>query len=394
MIRHAARLFTRRRGTMLFLAGCLALGIAFLSAVSHLLSAVDVSVAGKARDLLSGDLQASAPRPFTDVENKTLARAEGRTSRSVTLASMLAPSGTEAPFLVAVKAVDEFYPLRGYLQTTPTGARPKPGTCLVERSAALQHGLKSGDFVRLGRLHLLIAGFIDKEPDRDFLGFSFAPRLMISAEDLPRAGLLGLGARVRYTWTLALPDSPDPDAAARAAKAALEKDLNDAHVSISSYTDGEPAVRDGLRRTALFFTALSLAALLLGAAGLRAGLLLFLDAEAPSMGLLRCLGASSDEVERLYGGVCLAAGLLGGGLGAAGGWAIAVGAARAAARFGLELTVTPRPGIFLECLLIAGTLAWGLSAARVRALAARSPFDALREPPPAPKALAAAGWTA
>jgi putative ABC transport system permease protein len=397
LARHAARLFARRRGTMLFFSGCLALGIAFLSAVSHLLSAVDVAVAARARDLLSGDLQATASRPFTEAEDAAFSRSltpGRRAARGTTLASMLAPAGPEAPFLVAVKAVDDAYPLRGKLETTPPGARPGPGECLLERSAALQHGLKAGDAARLGRLNLRIAGLIDKEPDRDFLGFSFAPRLMISTRDLPRAGLLGLGSRVRYSWTLALADSGDPDAAARAAKSALEKNLADPHVSVASYTDGEPSVRDGLRRSALFFTALSLAALLLGAAGLRAGLILFLDAEAPSMGLLRCLGATAGEVERLYGGLCLAAGLAGGGLGAAAGWVLAAAAARGAARFGLELTAPPRAGIFAECLLIAGALSWGLSAARVRALAARAPLDALRAPPPTPKLLAAAGWAA
>ncbi|NNN06858.1 MAG: hypothetical protein HKL90_13240, partial [Elusimicrobia bacterium] len=43
--RLGARLFLRRRRTMLFLAACLAVGIAFLSAVSHLLSAVDAAIA-------------------------------------------------------------------------------------------------------------------------------------------------------------------------------------------------------------------------------------------------------------------------------------------------------------------------------------------------------------
>jgi putative ABC transport system permease protein len=320
---------------------------------------------------------------------------ERRASESIAMASMVNPiSSKEAPFLVAVKAVDSYYPLRGELVTAPSGTSPQNGTCLLERSAALQHDMKVGDEIRLGALRLRISALIDKEPDRDFLGFSFAPRLLISAGDLPRAQLLGLGARVRYYWTLALGDQEEPDAASRAAKTDLERELSDAHLSISTYRDGEASVRDGLRRSALFFTVLSLAALLLGAAGLRAGLSLFLDAEAQSMSLLRCLGATVGEVERLYGGLCLAAGLLGGGLGAVAGWGLAAAGAHAAARFGLELSAPPRVGIFLECLLLSGALAWGLSAARVRALASRAPLDALRAPPPPPRALAAAGWGA
>jgi len=395
--RLAARLFWRRRGTMLFLASCLAIGIAFLSAVGHLLSAVDAAIAARARDLLSGDVQAASSRPFADAEKAALAAALApgrRVSESVTLASMLAPARGDAPFLVAVKAVDAAYPLRGVLKTAPPAARPGPGLCLLERSAALQHGLKVGDAARLGALRLTVAGLIDEEPDRDFLGFSFAPRLMIAREDLGRAGLLGLGARVRYAWTLALAGAEDPGPAARAVKDALGRALGDPHVSLATYLDGEAWARDGLRRSALFFTALSLAALLLGAAGLRAGLALFLDAEAETMGLLRCLGASAAEVERLYAGLCVAVGLCGGGAGAVAGWALAAVAARAAARFGLTLSAPPRAGIFAESLLLSGALAWGLSAARVRALAARAPLDALREPPPSPRGLAAAGWAA
>jgi putative ABC transport system permease protein len=383
---------------MLFFAGCLSLGMAFLSAVSHLLSAADGAVALRARELLSGDVQAVSSRPFLLPEEAAFRAAvtSGRKdARAVSLASMLAPEHrSEPPFLVAVKAVDGAYPLRGALETTPRGRLPEPGSALLERSAGLQHGLQAGDFVRLGDLRLRIAALIDKEPDRDFLGFSFAPRLLIASADLAKAGLLGVGTRARWSWTLALADDEDPVAASRVAKESLEKRLPDAHVALATYSDGESSVRDGLRRTGIFFTALSLAALLLGAAGLRAGLTLFLNAESPSMGLLRCLGATSREIEVLYGGLCGSTGLLGGLFGGAAGWALAAAGASAAARFGLTLLCPPRAEIFAECAVLSAALAWGLSAARVRALASRSPLDALRETPPAPRGLVLAGWAA
>src|SRR5208282_2569325 len=135
----------------------------------HLLAAVDAAIAARARDLLSGDVQAASSRPFADAEKTALASAltpGRRVSESVTLASMLAPARGDAPFLVAVKAVDASYPLRGVLKTAPPGVRPGPGLCLLERSAALQHGLKLGDAARLGALRLKVAGLIDEEPDR------------------------------------------------------------------------------------------------------------------------------------------------------------------------------------------------------------------------------------
>ncbi|UPT74374.1 MAG: ABC transporter permease [Elusimicrobiota bacterium] len=398
MRRLAWRLAWRQWPRFLFFAACLSLGTGFLVAVAHLLSATDRAVAARARDLLAGDVQVSSGRPFGAREEAAFSSAlvPGRAAtRATSFASMLSSAG-RAPFLVSVKAVAPAYPLRGALVTEPKGgtALLGPGMALAERAIALQHGIKPGDKVRLGAIELTVAGLIDKEPDRGFAAFAFAPRLMIAAEDLPRTKLLGLGARTRFTWTLRLADAEDPAAASAALKKSLEAALPEPHLSIESWADSEPTIRDGLRRSALFFTVLSLAALLLGGAGLRAGLTLFLDAQAETMGLLRCLGASAAEVERLYSALCVGAGLLGGLGGSLLGWGVAALAGSQAPRFGVELLVRPDAAAFLEALGLSAALAWGLSAARVRALAARAPLDALRSAPPAPRGLLIAGWAA
>lgn len=396
MIRLGLRLAARQWGRFLFFSSCLALGVGFLVSVSHLLVAVDRTVAARARELLAGDVEVRSARPFTAKERAAfaVALAPGRRSAEHTTFSSMLGVNKDA-VLVSVKAVDAVYPLRGALLTEPPGGvglLAGGGKALVERSLALQRGLKPGDRVKLGGRLFAVAGVITAEPDRGFAAFAFAPRLMIANADLPGPELLGLGARVRRGWTLALADAEDPAKASRAAKAALEAALPEPHIGVASYMDGEEGVRDGLRRATLFFTLLALSALLLGAAGLRAGLTLFLDASSDTMGLLRCLGASTAEVERLFGGLCLGAGLFGGAAGGVGGWAVAAYAGSFAPRFGVELVVPPDPFSFLEGFALAAALSWGLSAARVRALASRAPLDALRAPPAPPAGLVAAGW--
>ncbi len=400
MIRLGLKLAARQWSRFLFFAACLSLGTGFLVAVSHLLTAVDKAVALRARELLAGDVEVASGRDFGAKENAAFAVALApgrRAARSVSFASMLSPERGGAPFLVSVKSVEAAYPLRGVLKTDPPGGAALlagGGKCLVERTLTLQRELKTGERVKLGAITLTVAGVIDREPDRGFAAFSFAPRLMIAAEDLDKTRLLGLGARTRFHWTMALGEGEDPVAGSKAVKNALEKALPEPQLSIESYTEGEPAMRDGLRRSALFFTVLSLTALLLGAAGLRAGLTLFLDSQAETMGLLRCLGASALEVERLYAGLCVGAGLTGGLGGAFLGWGVAAVAARWAPKLGVDLTVPPDPAAFLEAIGLSAALAWGLSAARVRSLAARAPLDALRTPPAAARGLVAAGWAA
>ncbi len=400
MIRLGLRLAARQWTRFLFFAACLSLGTGFLVAVSHLLTAVDRAVALRAREMLAGDLEVASGRDFDARERAAFAAALApgrRAARSVAFSSMLTAERGGAPFLVAVKTVEAAYPLRGTLVTVPPGGTALltgGGKCLVERDLILQRALRPGDRVRLGAAAFTVAGIIDREPDRGFAAFAFAPRLMIASEDLEKTRLLGLGARTRFRWTMALGEGEDPVAGSRTVKKELERALPAPHLAIESYADGEPALRDGLRRSAIFFTILSLTALLLGAAGLRAGLTMFLDSQAETMGLLRCLGASSSEVERLYSGLCVGAGLAGGLGGAFMGWGVAALAAVHSPRFGVDLSVPPDPAAFLEALLLSATLAWGLSAARVRALAARAPLDALRSPPEASRRLVFAGWAA
>lgn len=355
MTRLGLKLALRQWPRFVFFAACLSLGTGFLVAVAHLLSATDRAVAARARELLAGDVQVSSGREFGAREEAAFAAAlrSGRTAaRATSFASMLSSAG-EAPFLVSVKGVESAYPQRGVLRTDPPGGTALlagGGKALIERSIALQHPLRAGSKVRLGEAALTVAGIIDKEPDRGFAAFAFAPRLLVSLDDLPRTKLLGLGARTRFTWTLRLADDEDPVAASAAAKAELEKELPEPHLSIDSWAESEPALRDGLRRSALFFTVLSLAALLLGGAGLRAGLSLFLDAQAETMGLLRCLGASAAEVERLYAALCVGAGLLGGLGGSLLGWGVAALAGAKAPAFGVELSVRPDAAAFAEAL--------------------------------------------
>lgn len=398
LFRLGARLSLRQWRRPAFFAACMAVGLAFLSAITHLLSAAEAALALRARDLLAGDVEVSSSRPFEDHERSAFAEAllpGRRAAETVSLATMLIPPRQSTPFLVSLKAVPPAYPLSGRLTVDPPEARARMdegGACLLERSILLQHEIKVGDAVRLGERELSVAGAIDSEPDRGLAGFNLAPRVMIALKDLPAAGLLGWGSRTRHHWTMTLGPEDHQVLAARAAKAVLEKALPEPHLVISSHADGEPMLREGARRTALFFSVLALCALLLGAAGLRAGLTLYLNSQSETMGLLRCLGASAGEVEKIYGGICLTAGMLGGLAGAMAGWGLAVQAAQAAPRFGLELSVPLEPRAFIEALTLSAALSWGLSAARVRALARKSPLDSFRHTPESSPRLAALGW--
>lgn len=325
----AWRLYRRRWPRLAFLAACLGLGSALICGVSALLEAVQGEASRRARELLSADVEVSASKPFTAPE------LPGARSLSVVgLASML--QAKDASFLVSVKAVPESYPFYGTIETEPPGARG----VLLDETAALQRGLKPGDTVRLGRRALKLAGLIKKEPDRLFSALGLAPRLLVPLEALEGTGLLGFGSRVKHRKLYALDDS-SPEKA-KAAREVLEKALDDPALEVTAYPDADASVRETFERAAIFFMLVSLVGLLLGVIGMASNAALFLDAQVPVIGLLRCLGVTARQAALMHLGLVAAVGAAGGAVGAAAGWALArAGLSYARDWLGFALEVVP-----------------------------------------------------
>lgn len=268
-------------------------------------------IAREARNLLGADLHLSSNRPLPESARRAIKRLEetgARKTEMLSLVSMLKrKGGTEAPFMVNVKAIRPEYPLYGQLETTPREAVSSlfsGDRCLLEESLATRYSLKKGDRVSLGILDLEVAGILHSEPDRSMTSFRLAPTVIVAKKVIERAGLVSFGARIRHRLLVALPESADPRQEAIDQGHRLETEIDDPYVSIRPFAAAQPAMRDGLKRVALFFSLISLITLLLGAVGMGSGFSAFLNEQTETAALLRCLGArplrSGDDL-RIFG---------------------------------------------------------------------------------------------
>ena len=382
LLRLGGRLYRRHWGRMLFFSVCIGAGTAFLFSIGNLLAAVNRAIALKSRELLAADVEVGSSRPFDEKAKAAFARlqSEGaRTTDVLYFSSMLQPvrPGAE-PFLVGVKAVEDAYPFYGRLETSPPEARG----VLLEKSGALEHGLKAGDAVSLGRSTFRISGLIEKEPDRAFAGFSMGPRLLMPLSSARSTHLAEFGSRVWHERLIALPSSPRPDEAAKLMKDRLEKELADPYLSISAFSEADANLREALQRTTIFFVLVALVALLLGATGMAAGVTIFLNEQVETVGLLRSLGLGPASIARLYHGLCLAVGVQGGLIGAAAGWGLSAAGLRVLVRLlkvQIDVPFVLDRKALAEGLALAGFLSVGVTFGKVRALARLSPLDILRE---------------
>jgi len=108
--------------------------------------------------------------------------------------------------LVAVKAIDNTYPLRGELewQVDLDSAReiitsgPKPGEVWLNPRLMRLLELRPGDFLEVGATSLEVTGVIMREPDGGFRLSALAPRVMMHIDDVAATDVIQEGSRVRH----------------------------------------------------------------------------------------------------------------------------------------------------------------------------------------------------
>jgi putative ABC transport system permease protein len=280
---------------------CLALGVGVIAAVGTLREAVDAGLAADGRALLGGDLEIDGgAQPLPDALGHWLRERGAETSAVVQMRSMLvAPSGERQ--MIELKAVDARWPLVGEAEADPAqpigqalARRDGYFGVLAERIVLDRLRLNMGDMVRLGTAKVRVAGVLTHEPDRVGTAAILGPRVLVSADALASTGLISPGAMVRYQVRLT---TADPGS--------LSRDIRIAFPGqgwrIRDPADAAPGASRFIDQTALFLTLVGLTSLLVGGIGVANGVRAWLDARAPTIATLRCLGASA----RLVFAVCL-----------------------------------------------------------------------------------------
>ncbi len=306
------------RGIRVVLA-CLALGVAAIAAVGSLRAAVEQGLASDGRALLGGDLSIDGgAEPLPAALRPWLEARGGRVSAIVTMRSLLvAPSGERQ--LIELKAVDGAYPLVGAAELDPALplAAALDGGVVADPLVLARLNLHPGDPVRVGNGHFTLRAALTREPDHASGLSILGPRVLIAASALPATGLVQTGSLLTYDWRVALP--PGTDVAAT--KAAIRAAFPNRGWRMRDPTEAAPGTAQAVDQTSLFLSLVGLCSLLVGGIGVATGVRAWMEARARTVATLRCLGAPSRLILRMFlaqvGLLCAAGVLLGVAAGAA-----------------------------------------------------------------------------
>ena len=302
-----------RAGELRLLMMSVALVVAALTAVGFLADRMQAGLWRDARQLLGGDAvvvsdQATPPQVLQEAQRLGL-----QTNTSVsfpTMARALAEQGG-ASRLVALKAVEPGYPLRGRLEVEGAGQMPSPipppGDVWVDAALLDALGLQTGQMLALGERTLRITATIEREPDRGAGFMNFAPRVMVNAADLASTALVQPASRV--TWRMAV---AGPEKVANQFAAWAREQIQQAHwrgVQVESLDSGRPEMRQTLERASQFLNLVALLAAMLCAVAVALAARSFAERQLDACALLRVLGQSQRTLTLSYAVEFLGAGL-------------------------------------------------------------------------------------
>lgn len=278
---------------------CLAIGVATIATVGVSAESVRDSVRRDARALLGGDVELeSANVPVAAEELARLFGPDARLSTTVRTTTLVGgPDGRR--LAVALKAVDEAWPLVGTVELDPPipiGQALAGDGAVVEPTLLARLGVRIGDRLAIGETSVAITAVILREPDR-LGGFAgFGPRLLVSRETVDRGGLIRPGALLRYEHRAVVP----PRALGPLVESlrALEPE---APWRLRTAAAVEPSVARFSDRLASYLTLAGLASLLVGGLGVALAVSGYLATRQSTIAVLKTLGARAAEVDAAYG---------------------------------------------------------------------------------------------
>ncbi|MEJ7926128.1 FtsX-like permease family protein [Sphingobium sp. AN641] len=277
---------------------CLFLGVATLAAIGSLTAAITQEIAARGQVILGGDVEvALTQREAAAPDKRALARL-GALSESIRMRAMAQPlAAGGSPILVELKGVDTAYPLYGALTLERGRYAPLPpdhvivGPALVERM-----GVKPGDRLRFGSASFTVAAIIADEPDRLGEGFTLGPVAIVSMGGLRRTGLIQPGSLYESKYRLRLPAGED----ASAVRKSLETRFSAQSWEYKDRDRAAPGANRFFDRMGQFLALIGLAALVIAGIGVGNGVGSYLAQKRGGIAILKVLGASAADIERIY----------------------------------------------------------------------------------------------
>ncbi len=300
-----------RGGELGVLLSALILAVAVVAGISAFTTRLQVALEQESNRFLAADLVVRSRESMPEDWQREASTRGLETARVLSFTSMVYSDG-DASSLASVKAVSPEYPLRGELKMSdvPFGdavvaaSGPSQGEVWVDSRLFALLDVKSGAMLNVGDARLRVAGAVRSEPDRSVSFVDVGPRVLMHVDDIPATNVLQPGSRVTYRQLFA-GDPPSVKAYAQWLKPRL--DVGHRLIDVS---EGQPGVGAALSRAESFLLLAGSLGVVLAGVAIALAARRFSERHANYVAILKSLGATSRDINRLYGSSLVALGVL------------------------------------------------------------------------------------
>lgn len=293
------------RGFFIFIC-CIALGVGAIGGIHGLSSSITDELTQQGKQLLAGDLRLSILQRQANEKEMAFLKAQGDVSTSVFTHTMARLADGSDQALVAVKAIDNAYPLYGKLITEPASnyeslfGKQSGHYGIVAAPLLLERlQLKTGDILQINNLNFTITAALKDEPDLLSEGFQLAPRLFMSKEAIEKSGLLLPGSLYSYVYKVKVPETINDTALKEIGKKA-ESDFPNTSWKARTRLDAAPELGRSIDRFSQYLTLVGLTALTVGGIGIGNAVRAYLSRKRNVIATLKSVGASGSFITLVY----------------------------------------------------------------------------------------------
>lgn len=304
----------------------LGLGVAAIAGVGSLTASILSGLQSNGQTMLGADVDLRLIHREASAEAQDWLSANSQAvGTTLTMRTIVRATSSDARTLAELKAVDDIYPHYGVMELQGGGdlksaLELRDGYFGVVAAPELVDRIRAnvGDRLRIGDTEVELRGIIAVEPDRVSSGaVLLGPRIMISTDAMPDTGLIQPGSMIFRHYRVKLP----PNADLPGFVATLQERFPDEGWRVRDSRRGAPGVESFIERLRVFLILVGLTALLVGGVGVGNAVKAHLDTKRRSIAVLKCLGATGNDITRIFmlqimilGAVGILAGLIVGGM--------------------------------------------------------------------------------
>lgn len=285
-----------RAGALRVLVFALVLAVVAITAVGFFTKRVESALSQQGALLLGGDLVVLADHAIAEKYDLLADKHALKTVKTYEFPSMVMAG--DVGQLAEIKAVESGFPLRGDVTLgqsandagTVVKSAPSAGEVWIEPRLANVLNVQVGDTLAVGEKQMRISAILQREPSRGGDMFSFAPRLMMLADDLADTKLIQYGSRVKYQLLLA--GAPDKIEAFHAEI----KPLLGRGERVQDLRNARPEIKLALDKAEQFLGLSAMVSVVLAMVAMLLSSQPYIKQSLDAFALMRCFGSTQKTV--------------------------------------------------------------------------------------------------